>query len=89
MFKSLSSALLGRGLLAVAIGVVSVAWPGVTVGALVIIFAVSAFVAAIADGTRAFSSDRAGPVVGYLLLALLRRPPASPRWPGPASLRWS
>ena len=32
MFKSLSSALLWRGLLAVVIGVVSVAWPGITVG---------------------------------------------------------
>ncbi len=71
MFKSLSSALLWRGLLAVAIGVVSVAWPGITVGALVIIFAAYAFLAAIADGARAFSSDRAGPVAGYLLLALL------------------
>ena len=33
MFKSLSSALLWRGLLAVVIGMVSVAWPGITVGA--------------------------------------------------------
>jgi len=71
VFKSLSSALLWRGLLAVVIGVVSVAWPGITVGALVIVFAVYAFLAALADGARAFSSDRAGPVAGYLLLALL------------------
>jgi uncharacterized membrane protein HdeD (DUF308 family) len=71
MVKSLSSALLWRGLLAVAIGVVSVAWPGITIGALVIVFAAYAFLAAIADGARAFSSDRAGPVAGYLLLALL------------------
>jgi uncharacterized membrane protein HdeD (DUF308 family) len=71
VFKSLSSALLWRGLLAVVIGVVSVAWPGITVGALVIVFAVYAFLAALADGARAFSSDHAGPVAGYLLLALL------------------
>jgi uncharacterized membrane protein HdeD (DUF308 family) len=69
--KPLSSALLWRGLLAVLIGVVSVAWPGITVGAFVILFAVYAFLAAAADGVRAFSSDRAGPVAGYLLLALL------------------
>jgi hypothetical protein len=36
MFSSASSALLWRGLLAVAIGIVSVAWPNITVGAFVI-----------------------------------------------------
>jgi uncharacterized membrane protein HdeD (DUF308 family) len=71
MFKSVSSSLLWRGLLAVAVGVVSVAWPNITVGAFVILFAVYAFLAAGADTARAFSSDRAGPVAGYLLLALL------------------
>jgi uncharacterized membrane protein HdeD (DUF308 family) len=71
MFKSVSSALLWRGLLAVAIGVVSVAWPNITVGAFVILFAVYAFLAAGSDAARAFSSDRAGPVAGYLLLVLL------------------
>jgi uncharacterized membrane protein HdeD (DUF308 family) len=63
--------LLWRGLLAIALGVVSVAWPNVTVGAIVILFAVYAFIAAITDTMRAFSSDRAGPVAGYLLLAVL------------------
>jgi uncharacterized membrane protein HdeD (DUF308 family) len=71
MLSSMSKSLLWRGLLAVVIGVVSVAWPNVTVGALVILFAVYAFVAAAADGARAFASRSAGPVVGYLLLALL------------------
>jgi len=68
---SLSTSLLGRGLLAIVIGVVSVAWPNVTVGAIVILFAVYAFGAAITDTMRAFSSGRAGPVAGYLLLAVL------------------
>jgi uncharacterized membrane protein HdeD (DUF308 family) len=68
---SLSTSLLWRGLLAVVIGVVSVAWPNVTVGAFVILFAVYAFIAAAMDTVRAFSSSRAGPVVGYLLLAAL------------------
>jgi len=71
MFSSVSSALLWRGLFAVAIGIVSVAWPNITVGAVVILFAVYAFLAAGSDTARAFSSDRAGPVAGYLLLALL------------------
>ena len=68
---SLSTSLLLRGLLAIAVGIVSVAWPDVTVGAFVILFAVYAFIAAATDAMRAFSSNRAGPVVGYLLLALL------------------
>jgi uncharacterized membrane protein HdeD (DUF308 family) len=68
---SFSSALLWRGLFAVLIGLVSVAWPGVTVGAVVLLFAVYAFIAVVSDTMRAFSSDRAGSVVGYLLLAVL------------------
>jgi uncharacterized membrane protein HdeD (DUF308 family) len=68
---SLSTSLLWRGLLAVAVGIVSVAWPGVTVGAFVILFAVYAFIAAAMDTVRAFSSKGAGSVAGYLLLALL------------------
>jgi uncharacterized membrane protein HdeD (DUF308 family) len=71
VLKSMSSSLLWGGVLAVIIGVVSVAWPNITVGAFVILFAVYAFVAALAAVVRAFSSDRAGPVFGYLLLALL------------------
>ena len=71
MFSSVSTALLWRGLLAVAIGVVSVAWPDITVGAFVILFAVYAFLVAASDTARAFSSDRAGPVAAYFVLALL------------------
>jgi uncharacterized membrane protein HdeD (DUF308 family) len=68
---SLSTSLLWRGLLAIAVGIVSVAWPNITVGAFVIVFAVYAFIAAAMDAVRAFSSRRAGPVVGYLLLAVI------------------
>ena len=68
---SLSTSLLLRGLLAIAVGIVSVAWPDITVGAFVILFAVYAFIAAVMDAARAFSSSRAGPVAGYLLLAIL------------------
>jgi uncharacterized membrane protein HdeD (DUF308 family) len=68
---SISNSLLWRGLLAIVIGIVSVAWPDVTVGALVILFAVYAFIAAAMDAVRAFGSDRAGPVIGWLVLAVL------------------
>ena len=68
---SLSTSLLWRGLLAIAVGIVSVAWPNITVGAFVILFAIYAFIAAAMDTARAFSRRSAGPVIGYLLLALL------------------
>jgi uncharacterized membrane protein HdeD (DUF308 family) len=71
MFRSNTTTLVVQGILAIIIGVVSVAWPEVTVGAFVILFAVYAFMTSIADAVRAFSSGKAGHVVGYLLLSLL------------------
>jgi uncharacterized membrane protein HdeD (DUF308 family) len=84
MFKSASTSLLWRGILAVAIGVISVAWPGITVGAFVIVFAVYAFMVAAADVIRAFTSRDAGPVVGYLLLSVLSAAAGAGAlvWPG-------
>lgn len=64
-------ALLWRGLLAVVIGIVSVSWPGITIGAFVVLFAVYAFMYAVMDGARAVSGDRVGPVLGRLLLSVL------------------
>jgi uncharacterized membrane protein HdeD (DUF308 family) len=71
MLKSLSTSLILRGLLALGIGVVALAWPGVTVLALVIVFAVYAFIAAGLQAMQAFSSRTAGPVFGHLLLGLV------------------
>jgi hypothetical protein len=39
--------------------------------ALVILFAMYAFIAAGLKAVRAFGSDKAGPVIGHLLLALV------------------
>ena len=58
------------------VGIVAVVWPDITVGAFVILFAVYAFLAAIAGAARAFVRDRAGAVAGYLLPALLSIAPA-------------
>jgi len=71
MMKSLSTYLIARGVLALLVGIVAVAWPGVTVNALVIIFAVYAFLDAGMQAARAFSGIRAGAVIGRLLLALV------------------
>jgi uncharacterized membrane protein HdeD (DUF308 family) len=85
---SLSASLRWRGLLAIVLGIVSVAWPTITVGAFVVLFAVFAFIAAFSDAARAFAGDRAGPVVGWLLLALLSLAAGVVAlvWPGPTAL---
>src|SRR4051794_33167286 len=67
----LTTSLVWQGVLALGVGAVSVIWPDITVGAFVILFAVYAFVTAIADAVRGLASDRVGPVVGYLVLSLL------------------
>jgi hypothetical protein len=67
----LRASLIVRGVLAIVIGIVSVAWPNITIGAFAILFAVYAFTIAVTDALRAFSSDRAGPVFGYLFLSLI------------------
>jgi uncharacterized membrane protein HdeD (DUF308 family) len=88
MVKSLSTSLILRGLLAVTVGVVALAWPGVTVLALVILFAVYAFMSAATEAMRAFSSATAGPVVGHLLLGLVNIAAGviALAWPGPTAL---
>src|SRR5438045_8310460 len=88
MFKSLSTSLILRGILAVAVGITALAWPQVTVLALVILFAVYAFIAAGLQAMRAFSSRTAGPVFGHLLLGLvdLAAGVIALAWPGPTAL---
>jgi len=59
MFKSVSTSVILRGILAIAVGIMALAWPGITVLALVILFAVYAFIASGLEAVRAFSSDKA------------------------------
>jgi uncharacterized membrane protein HdeD (DUF308 family) len=88
MLKSLSTSLIARGVLAVAVGVIALAWPQVTILALVILFAVYAFIAAGLQTVRAFSSPTPGPVAGHLLLGLadLAAGVIALAWPGPTAL---
>jgi uncharacterized membrane protein HdeD (DUF308 family) len=67
----MSSSLIWRGLFAIAIGIIAIAWPGITVGAFVVVFAIAAFASGFEQAVRAFSSGSAGPVVGHLLLAVI------------------
>src|ERR1700761_5114542 len=70
-FKSTSTSLILIGVLALIIGIIAIAWPGITILALVIMFAIYAFTDAGLQTVRAFSSRSAGPVLGHLLLALI------------------
>src|SRR6516225_8686073 len=87
MFKSTSTSLILSGILAVVVGIIAIAWPNVTILALVILFAVYAFIAGGLQAARAFSSRSAGPVFGYLLLALidLAAGVIALVWPGPTA----
>jgi uncharacterized membrane protein HdeD (DUF308 family) len=62
MFKSTSTSLILLGVLGVIVGIIAIVWPGVTIAALVILFAVYAFIGAGLQAVRAFSSRTAGPV---------------------------
>jgi uncharacterized membrane protein HdeD (DUF308 family) len=88
MFRSTSTSMIAVGVLAIIAGIVALAWPGVTVLVLVILFAVYAFSAAFTQGSRAFSSDGFGPVLGHLLLALVDIAAGvfALAWPGPTVL---
>ena len=88
MFRSMSTALILRGALAIIVGIVAIAWPGATILALVILFAVYAFVDGGLQAVRGFSSATAGPVFGHLLLALidLAAGAVALAWPGPTAL---
>jgi len=88
MFKSTSTSLVLLGILAVIAGIIAIAWPGVTVLALILLFAVYAFIDAGLEAVRAFSSRTAGPVFGHLLLGLisLAAGVVAVVWPAPTAL---
>jgi uncharacterized membrane protein HdeD (DUF308 family) len=88
MFKSTSTSLILLGVLAIIVGIIALAWPSVTVYALVILFAVYAFIDAGLEAMRAFSSRTAGPVFGHLLLGLISLAAGviALVWPGPTAL---
>ena len=82
MFKSLSTSLLVRGVLAVAAGITALAWPQVTVLALVTLFAVYALSASGLEIARAFGSATAGRRPGTCCPGWPTWPPGWSRWPG-------
>jgi uncharacterized membrane protein HdeD (DUF308 family) len=88
MPKSLSTALILRGIVAVALGIIALVWPGVTVLTLVILFAVTAFIAAGVQAMFAVTSTAGGRVAGHLVLGLadLAAGVIALVWPGATAL---
>jgi len=88
MFRSMSTSLIVRGVLAVILGIIALVWPGVTILALVLLFAVYALADAVFEGARAFASRRAWPVLGHLLLVVidLAAGVIAIVWPAPTAL---
>jgi len=88
MFKSASISLILLGVLAIIVGIIALAWPGVTILALVILFAIYAFIDAGLQAMRAFSSATAGPVFGHLFIGLVDVAAGviALVWPGPTAL---
>ena len=78
MFRSLkseSTSLILLGVLAIIVGIIAIAWPGVTILALVIPCAVYAFTGAGLQAARAFSSGSVGPSSATCCWAWLTWPP--------------
>jgi uncharacterized membrane protein HdeD (DUF308 family) len=82
--NNIRGALIWRGILALIVGFIALAWPGITVEAFVILFAIYAFIAAGTSAASAFRSDGAGRVAGGLVLAVLdvAAGVAALAWPG-------
>lgn len=71
MFESLSRSLLWRGILALIVGILAIAWPHITLDVLVVLFAVVTFGGAIIQALRAIEARHASAVVGHVLVGLI------------------
>jgi uncharacterized membrane protein HdeD (DUF308 family) len=88
MYRPTTATSIILGILSIIIGIVAVAWPGVTVLAIVLLFAVYAFSRSFVQGALAFRSRAVGPVLGHLVLALIDLAAAffAVVWPVPTAL---
>ena len=88
MLKSLSSSFIFRGILALVVGITALAWPGVTVYALVLLFAVVAFLDSGQELLQAFSEAKPKPVLWHLVVGAvdLAAGVTALAWPTPTAL---
>lgn len=86
--KRLASPVIWRGILAIGVGVIAVAWPAITIWAFVILFAAYAFLARGYRNRSRVRSEIVGPVAGHLALALPNVAAAvvALAWPGITAL---
>ena len=72
MFKSLSTSLIVRGILAVAVGIIALAWPGPTALVLVLVVGIWAVIAGIVEIAAAFQAgEQAGTRAMFILGGLV------------------
>jgi uncharacterized membrane protein HdeD (DUF308 family) len=69
--KQTANALTWKGILSLVIGVIAVAWPGITVGAFVLLFAVYAFLMAGMGAASLFASRSAGMAAWSVLVVIV------------------
>jgi uncharacterized membrane protein HdeD (DUF308 family) len=76
------------GILAIIIGIMALAWPGVTILSLVLLFAIYAFARGFTQAGIAFRSRKAGSVLGHIILALVDVAAGlfAVAWPAPTAL---
>jgi uncharacterized membrane protein HdeD (DUF308 family) len=88
MYRPTTATSILLGILSIIIGIMALAWPGVTVLALVLLFAIFAFCRSFVQAAHAFRSRAAGPVLGHLVLALidLAAGAFAVAWPVPTAL---
>lgn len=88
MYRPATPASIPLGILGIIIGVMALAWPGVTILAIVLLFAIFAFSRSFMQAAHAFRSRSAGPVLGHLLLAVIDFAAGAfaAAWPAPTAL---
>jgi uncharacterized membrane protein HdeD (DUF308 family) len=88
MYRPATATSILLGVLSIIIGIMALAWPGVTVLAIVLLFAIYAFCRSFVQAAHAFRSHAVGPVLGHLVLALidLAAGAFAVAWPAPTAL---
>jgi uncharacterized membrane protein HdeD (DUF308 family) len=88
MYRPAPATSIPLGILSVIIGIMALAWPGITVLAIVLLFAIYAFSRGFLQAAHAFRSRAAGSVLGHLVLAVIDIAAGlfAAAWPAPTAL---
>src|ERR1700677_1179782 len=88
MYRPATAPSILLGVLSIIIGIWALAWPGITVLAIVLLFAIFAFSRSFVQAAHAFRSRAVGSVLGHVVLALidLAAGAFAALWPAPTAL---